>query len=80
VNSFEVAQKNNFNNRFRLASSLYYIQMEKHPADRSAAGVPDLLSLQTLARQPRRGIDLQADIAVTTISRWNCRLAISDAR
>ena len=32
VKSFEVGAKNNFNNRVRLASSVYYIKWNKNPA------------------------------------------------
>jgi outer membrane receptor protein involved in Fe transport len=62
VNSYEVGAKNNFNNRVRLASSIYYIRWNNI----QQLIVPPVCQISFIANTGRalaKGADLQADIA-----------------
>ena len=64
VNSFEVGAKNNFNNRVRLATSVYYIKWDNI----QQLIVPPVCQISFIANTGAavaKGADLQADVAVT---------------
>jgi outer membrane receptor protein involved in Fe transport len=64
VNSFEVGAKNNFNNRVRLASSVFYIKWNNI----QQLLVPPICQISfvtNLGTAVAKGADIQADIAVT---------------
>jgi iron complex outermembrane receptor protein len=64
VNSFEVGAKNNFNNRVRLASSVFYIRWNNI----QQLLVPPICQISfvtNLGEAVAKGADFQADIAVT---------------
>ena len=63
VKSFEVGAKNNFNNRVRLASSVYYIKWDNI----QQLIVPPVCQISFIANTGRavaKGADVQADISV----------------
>jgi outer membrane receptor protein involved in Fe transport len=64
VNSYEVGAKNNFNNRVRLASSIYYIRWNNI----QQLIVPPVCQISFIANTGQavaKGADVQADIAMT---------------
>jgi iron complex outermembrane receptor protein len=64
VNSFEVGAKNNFNNRIKIASSVYYIRWN----DIQQSVVPPVCQISFIANLGTaiaKGLDIQAEIAVT---------------
>jgi outer membrane receptor protein involved in Fe transport len=64
VNSYEVGAKNNFNNRVRLATSIYYIQWNNI----QQLIVPPVCQISFIANTGNavaKGADLQADISFT---------------
>jgi iron complex outermembrane recepter protein len=64
VNSYEVGAKNNFDNRVRLATSVYYIQWNNI----QQLIVPPVCQISFIANSGNavaKGLDLQADISVT---------------
>src|SRR5207237_191567 len=64
VKSFEVGAKNNFNNRVRLASSVYYIKWDNI----QQLIVPPVCQISFIANTGRavaKGADVQADIAMS---------------
>src|SRR5207302_1140358 len=65
VRSFEVGAKNNFSNRLRLATSVYYIKWDNI----QQLIVPPVCQISFIANTGRavaKGADLQADFAVTS--------------
>jgi outer membrane receptor protein involved in Fe transport len=79
VNSYEVGAKNNFNNRFRLASSLYYIKW-KNIQQTVVPPVCQISFIANLGEATAKGIDLQADIAVTDHFTMELSAGYTDAR
>jgi iron complex outermembrane recepter protein len=79
VNSFEVGAKNNFNNRFKLASSLYYIKW-KNIQQTVVPPVCQISFIANLGEATAKGIDLQADIAVTDNFTMELSAGYTDAR
>ncbi len=79
VDSFEVGAKNNFNNRFRLASSLYYIKW-KNIQQTVVPPVCQISFISNLGEATAKGIDLQADIAVTDSFTMELSAGYTDAR
>ena len=64
VNSYEVGAKNNFNNRVRLATSIYYIQWNNI----QQLIVPPVCQISFIANTGNavaKGADLQADVSFT---------------
>ena len=64
VNSFEVGAKNNFDNRVKIASSIYYIRWN----DIQQTVVPPVCQISFIANLGKavaKGLDIQAEIAVT---------------
>ena len=79
VNSFEVGAKNNFNNRVRLATSLYYIKWNNI----QQLIVPPVCQISFIANTGAavaKGADLQADIAATDNLTLELALGYTDAR
>ena len=79
VNSFEVGAKNNFDNRFRLASSLYYIKW-KNIQQTVVPPVCQISFISNLGEATAKGIDLQADVAVTDHFTMEFSAGYTDAR
>jgi outer membrane receptor protein involved in Fe transport len=79
VNSYEIGAKNNFNNRIRLASSVYYIKW--HNIQQTV--VPPICQISfitNLGEATAKGIDVQADIAVTDRLTMELSAGYTDAR
>ncbi len=79
VNSFEVGAKNNFDNRFRLASSLYYIKW-KNIQQTVVPPVCQISFIANLGEATAKGIDLQADLALTDHFTVEVSAGYTDAR
>ena len=64
VNSFEVGAKNNFNNRVKIASSIYYIRW----SNIQQTVVPPICQISFIANLGEavaKGVDVQAEVALT---------------
>ena len=64
VNSYEIGAKNNFNNRIRIASSLYYIKWDNI----QQVVVPPICQISfisNLGRAVSKGVDLELDASLT---------------
>jgi iron complex outermembrane recepter protein len=64
VNSFELGAKNNFNNRVKIASSIYYIRW----SNIQQTVVPPICQISFIANLGEavaKGIDVQAEVALT---------------
>jgi len=64
VNSYEVGAKNNFNNRVKLASSIYYIKWN-NIQQTVVPPVCQISFIANLGQAAAKGVDFQADVAVT---------------
>ncbi len=64
VNSYEIGAKNNFNNRVKLASSIYYIKWN-NIQQTVVPPVCQISFIANLGQAAAKGVDLQADVAVT---------------
>jgi len=79
VQSFEVGAKNNIDNRFRLASSIYYIKWNNIQEN----VVPPICQIQfteNLGDAVSKGFDLQADFQVTEGLSIESSFGYTDAR
>jgi iron complex outermembrane receptor protein len=79
VQSFEVGAKNNFENRVRLASSIYYIKWNNIQEN----VVPPICQIQfteNLGDAVSKGIDVQADFQVTDAFSIESSFGYTDAR
>jgi outer membrane receptor protein involved in Fe transport len=79
VQSFEVGAKNNFENRVRLASSIYYIKWNNIQEN----VVPPICQIQftdNLGNAVSKGFDLQADFQVTKDLAIESSFGYTDAR
>ncbi len=79
VSSFEVGAKNNFENRVRLASSVYYIRWNNIQGN----VVPPICQIQwtdNLGDAISKGFDVQADIEVTSNLAIDSTFGYTDAR
>ena len=79
VQSFEVGAKNNFDNRIRLATSVYYIKWNNIQED----VVPPICQIQfteNLGNAVSKGFDLQADFQVTDAFSIESTFGFTDAR
>jgi outer membrane receptor protein involved in Fe transport len=79
VNSYEIGAKNNFNNRVRLASSIYYIKWNNI----QQLIVPPVCQISFIANTGSavaKGIDLQAEVAVTDHLMLDLAAGYTDAR
>jgi len=64
VNSYEIGAKNNFNNRVKLASSIYYIKWN-NIQQTVVPPVCQISFIANLGQAEAKGVDLQAEVAVT---------------
>ena len=79
VNSYEVGAKNNFNNRVRLATSVYYIRWNNI----QQLIVPPVCQISFIANTgaaAAKGADLQADVSVTDNLTLEFATGYTDAR
>jgi outer membrane receptor protein involved in Fe transport len=79
VKSYEVGAKNNFNNRVRLATSIYYIQWNNI----QQLIVPPVCQISFIANTGNatvKGADLQADFSVTSAFTVELALGYTQAR
>ena len=79
VKSYEVGAKNNFNNRVRLATSIYYIQW----SNIQQLIVPPVCQISFIANTGNatvKGADLQADFSVTSAFTVELALGYTQAR
>ena len=79
VNSYEVGAKNNFNNRFKIASSLYYVKW-KNIQQTVVPPVCQISFIANLGEATAKGIDVQADVAVTDNFTMELSAGYTDAR
>jgi len=79
VNSFEVGAKNNFNNRVKISSSIYYIRWNNI----QQTVIPPICQISFIANLGEavaKGADLQADVAVTDRFTMELTAGYTDAR
>ncbi len=79
VNSFEVGAKNNFDNRVKIASSVYYIRWNNI----QQTVVPPICQISfitNLGKAVAKGIDIQGDIALTDSFTAELSAGYTDAR
>ena len=79
VNSYEIGAKNNFDNRVRLATSIYYIRWNNI----QQLIVPPVCQISFIANTGEavaKGADLQADISVTSNLSLELATGYTDAR
>jgi iron complex outermembrane recepter protein len=79
VNSFEVGAKNNFDNRVKIASSIYYIRWNNI----QQTVVPPICQISfitNLGQAVAKGADIQADIALTDNFTAEVSAGYTDAR
>jgi len=79
VQSFEVGAKNNFDNRIRLASSVYYIKWKNIQGN----VVPPICQIQftdNLGDAVSKGLDIQADIELMSSLKLDASFGYTDAR
>ena len=79
VNSFEVGAKNNFDNRVKLASSLYYIRWN-NIQQTVVPPICQISFISNLGQATAKGIDLQAEFAVTDQFTVELATGYTDAR
>jgi iron complex outermembrane receptor protein len=79
VDSYEVGAKNNFNNRLKLASSVYYIKW--HNIQQTVVPpVCQISFISNLGEATAKGLDVQADIAITDGLTMDLTAGYTDAR
>jgi outer membrane receptor protein involved in Fe transport len=79
VDSYELGAKNNFNNRVRLASSVYYIKW--HNIQQTVVPpVCQISFISNLGEAEAKGLDVQADIAFTNSLTMDLTAGYTDAR
>jgi iron complex outermembrane receptor protein len=64
VNSFEVGAKNNFDNRVKIASSVYYIRWN-NIQQTVVPPICQISFISNLGKAVAKGVDIQAEVAVT---------------
>jgi iron complex outermembrane recepter protein len=79
VNSFEVGAKNNFNNRVKIASSLYYILWD-NIQQTVVPPVCQISFISNLGKATAKGFDIQAEVAVTDNLTLEIATGFTDAR
>jgi iron complex outermembrane recepter protein len=79
VNSFEVGAKNNLDNRIKLASSVYYIRWN-NIQQTVVPPVCQISFISNLGTAVAKGLDLQAEIAVTDNFTVEFATGYTDAR
>jgi iron complex outermembrane recepter protein len=79
VNSFEVGAKNNIDNRIKIASSVYYIRWNNI----QQTVVPPICQISFIANLGKavaKGLDIQAEIALTDALTFELATGYTDAR
>ena len=79
VQSFEVGSKNNFDNRVRIASSVYYIKW-KNIQQTVIPPICQISWISNLGTAEAKGIDIQADVALTEKLQLEIATGYTDAR
>lgn len=79
VSSFEVGAKNNFANRVRIASSLYYIKW-KNIQQTVIPPVCQISFISNLGEAVAKGGDIQADVSITDLFTAQMTVGYTDAR
>jgi iron complex outermembrane receptor protein len=79
VDSFEVGSKNNFDNRVKIASSLYYIRWN-NIQQTVIPPICQISFIDNLGQAVAKGFDLQADIALTDNFTAEIATGYTDAR
>ena len=79
VNSFEVGAKNNFNNRVKIASSIYYIKWN-NIQQTVIPPVCQISFISNLGEATAKGADIQAEIALTDRFTMELAAGYTDAR
>lgn len=79
VQSYEVGSKNNFENRLRIASSVYYIRW--HNIQQTVLPpICQITWIQNLGEAVAKGADIQADVAITPSMTAEISAGYTDAR
>src|SRR5882672_9222783 len=79
VNSFEVGAKNNIDNRFKIASSIYYIRWN-NIQQTVIPPVCQISFISNLGTAVAKGLDIQAELAVTDSFTIELATGYTDAR
>jgi len=79
VNSFEIGAKNNFNNRVKIASSIYYIRWN-NIQQTVVPPICEISFIDNLGQAVAKGADIQADIALTDDFTMEIAAGYTDAR
>lgn len=79
VNSYEIGSKNNFNNRLRIATSLYYIKWN-NIQQTVVPPVCQISFITNLGKATAKGADIQAELAVTDSLTAELTAGYTDAR
>ena len=79
VHSFEIGAKNNFNNRVKIASSLYYIRWN-NIQQTVVPPVCQISFIDNLGTAVAKGVDLQAEVALTDDFTAEFSTGYTDAR
>ncbi len=79
VDSFEVGAKNNFDNRIKIASSLYYIRWN-NIQEKVVPPICQISFIDNLGQAVAKGIDVQAEIAITDAFTTQISAGYTDAR
>ncbi len=79
VNSFEVGAKNNFNNRVKISSSVYYIRWN-NIQQTVVPPVCQISFISNLGTAAAKGFDLQAEVALTDSFTVELATGYTDAR
>ncbi|HEY2684461.1 MAG TPA: TonB-dependent receptor [Steroidobacteraceae bacterium] len=79
VHSFEVGAKNNFDNRVKIASSVYYIRWN-HIQQTVVPPICQISFIDNLGTAIAKGVDLQAEVAITDNFTAEFSTGYTDAR
>jgi outer membrane receptor protein involved in Fe transport len=79
VNSFEIGAKNNIDNRFKLASSVYYIRWN-NIQQTVVPPVCQISFISNLGQATAKGIDIQAEVALTDTFTLEVATGYTEAR
>ena len=79
VNSFEVGAKNNIDNRFKIASSVYYIRWN-NIQQTVVPPICQISFISNLGTAVAKGMDIQAEIAITDNFTVELATGYTDAR
>ena len=79
MHSFEVGAKNNFNNRVKIASSVYYIRWN-HIQQTVVPPICQISFIDNLGTAIAKGLDIQAEVAITDNFTAELATGYTDAR